>query len=240
MDKVLYIIIPAYNESENIEKLIQDWYPVIEKYNGNGLSRMVIINDGSKDNTWELLQNAALDRPLLHPISKANGGHGDTVLYGYRYAIEHHADYIFQTDSDGQTNPDEFDAFYALKAQYDAIIGERSGREDGAGRVVIENVVRLLLKLIFGVSVPDANAPFRLMKADVLKKYLPMMPEHYNLPNIMITMFFVYYKEKVTFRHITFRQRQGGTNSINYKKIFKIGMKAIKDFTQIRLVMKHK
>ena len=48
----LYIIIPAYNESENIEKTISDWYPVVESHNEEGNSRLVIINDGSKDNIW--------------------------------------------------------------------------------------------------------------------------------------------------------------------------------------------
>ena len=61
----LYIIIPAYNEEENIESLIKDWYPVIEKYNGNGESRLVIINDGSKDNTYEILKIYDKKSPYL-------------------------------------------------------------------------------------------------------------------------------------------------------------------------------
>ena len=48
MDK-LYIVIPAYNEQDNIEQVINDWYPVIEKHNGNGQSRLIVIDDGSKD-----------------------------------------------------------------------------------------------------------------------------------------------------------------------------------------------
>ena len=110
----LYIVIPAYNESENIEKTIDQWYPVVERHNDEGNSRLVIINDGSKDNTYELLQKCAATRPLLVSLDKPNGGHGPTVLYGYRYAIRQKADYIFQTDSDGQTNPDEFEPFWNL------------------------------------------------------------------------------------------------------------------------------
>ncbi|MBR2950553.1 MAG: glycosyltransferase family 2 protein [Lachnospiraceae bacterium] len=238
MDKILYIIIPAYNEEENIDKVIADWYPIVEQHNANGMSRMIIINDGSKDKTWEMLVNAAVKYPLLEPLSKANGGHGDTVLYGYKYAIEKGADYIFQTDSDGQTNPAEFEEFWGDKDRFDAIIGERSGRQDGKGRVLIENVVRFLLLLIYQVRVPDANAPFRLMKADVLKKYLPILPEHYNLPNIILTMLMVRYNERVIFKHVSFKPRQGGTNSINYRKIFKIGMRAVKDFLDIRKKIK--
>ena len=81
MDK-LYIVIPAYNEQDNIEQVINDWYPVIEKHNGDGQSRLVIIDDGSKDSTYEKLKQYAKTRPLLTPLTKPNGGHGATVLYG--------------------------------------------------------------------------------------------------------------------------------------------------------------
>ena len=95
MDK-LYIVIPAYNEQDNIEQVINDWYPVIEKHNGDGQSRLVIIDDGSKDSTYEKLKQYAKTRPLLTPLTKPNGGHGATVLYGYKYALKNDADYIFR------------------------------------------------------------------------------------------------------------------------------------------------
>lgn len=234
----LYIVVPAYNESENIEALIEDWYPVVERHNETGDSRLVIINDGSKDNTYEMLCKAAETRPLLIAQTKPNGGHGSTVLYGYRYAIEHGADYIFQTDSDGQTLPSEFDAFWDMREQYDAIIGDRSDRQDGKGRVFVEHTLLTLLRIMFGVKMPDSNAPFRLMKSELVNKYLKVMPENYNLPNVILTTCFVKFKEKVRFVHVTFRPRQGGVNSINFKKIFKIGVQAIKDFIEIKKNMK--
>ena len=234
----LYIVVPAYNESENIEALIEDWYPVVEMHNETGDSRLVIINDGSKDNTYEMLCKAAETRPLLVAQTKPNGGHGSTVLYGYRYSIEHGADYIFQTDSDGQTLPSEFDAFWDMREQYDAIIVDRSDRQDGKGRVFVEHTLLTLLRIMFGVKMPDSNAPFRLMKSELVNKYLKVMPENYNLPNVILTTCFVKFKEKVRFVHVTFRPRQGGVNSINFKKIFKIGVQAIKDFIAIKKNMK--
>ena len=87
MDK-LYIVIPAYNEQDNIEQVINDWYPIIERHNGAGQSRLVIIDDGSKDSTYEKIKQCAQKRPLLIPLTKQNGGHGATVLYGYKYAAE--------------------------------------------------------------------------------------------------------------------------------------------------------
>lgn len=230
----LYIVIPAYNEAVNIEKTIDQWYPIVEKHNDEGKSRLVIINDGSRDNTYELLQKCAAARPLLVPLDKSNGGHGPTVLFGYHYAIANGADYIFQTDSDGQTNPDEFEPFWNQRGCYDAVIGTRSVRGDGRSRKFVENVVCLLLRLIFGVKVSDANAPYRLMKTDLVDKYINKLPEDFNIPNIMFTTYFVYYKEKVKFIDISFKPRQGGTNSLNVKKIVKIGGDAVKDFCKLR------
>ena len=234
----LYIIIPAYNEEENIESLIKDWYPVIEKYNGNGESRLVIINDGSKDNTYEILKKYDKKKPLLKALTKENGGHGPTVLYGYRYALNNNADYIFQTDSDGQTVPEEFDYFWSCRKDYDAILGDRRNRQDGSSRKFVENTLRLILRLVFGIKVPDANAPFGLMKNEILKKYINRMPQDFNLPNVMLTTYFAYYKEKILFSKVTFRPRQGGKNSINVKKIIKIGCKALVDFRHLKSQMK--
>ena len=233
----LYIIIPAYNESENIKRTIEEWCPVVEKHNGGGASRLVIINDGSRDDTYEIASAECETHPLLTVLTKPNGGHGSTVLYGYRYAIEHRADYIFQTDSDGQTNPDEFEAFWKKRNTYDAIIGNRKVRGDGKSRKFVENTVCLLLRLIFGVKIPDANAPCRLMRTGLVKKYIHRLPKNYNLPNIMLTTYFVYYKEKITFLPITFKPRQAGTNSLNLKKITKIGWQAMKDFHTLKKSM---
>ena len=107
-------------------------------------------------------------------------------------------------------------------------------RGDGKSRKFVENVVCFLLRMIFGVKVSDANAPYRLMKSSLVAKYIDKLPEDFNIPNIMFTTYFVHYKEKVQFIDITFKPRQGGTNSINVKKIVKIGWKAVKDFYKLK------
>ena len=94
----LYIIIPAYNEEENIRNVVETWYPIIEKHNGDGTSRMVVIDDGSKDSTYTILSEMSGTYPMLTVLTKPNGGHGATLLYGYQYAIRQNVDYIFQTD----------------------------------------------------------------------------------------------------------------------------------------------
>ncbi len=234
MDK-LYIVIPAYNEEENIVNVVNDWYAVVEKTGPE--SRLVVVDDGSKDNTYQLLNDMAKTRPQLLPLTKVNGGHGPAVLYGYRYALGAGADYIFQTDSDGQTNPAEFDAFWQARREYDVVIGNRSVRGDGKARDFVEKVVCFLLRMYFGIKVSDANAPFRLMKADVLKKYIHRLPEDFSIPNIMFTTYFVYYGENIAFKEITFKPRQAGTTSLNVRKIVRIGWKALGDFKRLKAEM---
>jgi len=235
---MLYIVIPAYNEEENIEQCVNDWYPVVESYDGGGVSRLVIVNDGSKDRTYEKLIKLAETRPLLMPLNKVNGGHGSAVLYGYQYAVDQGADWIFQTDSDCQTDPAEFQAFWDAREEQEAVIGYRPDRGDGKDRKFVEGVVCFLLKMIFGVKVKDANAPFRLMRRELVTKYIQKLPKDFDLPNIMLTTYFVYYGHRVLFLPISFKPRRKGKNSISPKKIIKIGWKAVGDFRRLRKDMK--
>lgn len=234
----LYIVIPAYNEQENIKDVINDWYPIIEKYNGNQESRLVIIDDGSKDDTYAIMQECAKTRPLFRPIKKDNSGHGATVLYGYQYALEQGADYIFQTDSDGQTLPSEFPGFWELRENYDMLIGNRINREDGLSRVVVTKVLKLVIMLCFGITVTDANTPFRLMSRECLMKNIKCVPDGFNLSNVILSVVYAKKGQRVRYIPITFRCRQGGVNSLDLKHIIKIGMQALKDFSTINKVLK--
>ena len=231
----LYIVMPAYNEEANIENTVKMWYGILE--GKDEASRLVIADSGSSDNTHGILLNLREQYPKLLILEDTEKQHGPKVIALYDYAIKNHIDYIFQTDSDGQTNPDEFEQFWKLRKKYDGIFGYRPKRGDGKIRAFVEKVVCALLRLYFGVSVPDANAPFRLMKTDIVAKYLYNMKPDYNLPNIMMTTYFVYYHEKCRFIPISFKPRQGGKNSVNIRKIIKIGWNALKDFRELRRKM---
>ncbi len=232
MEETLYIVMPAYNEEANIKAVVEEWYPILK--NGDENSRMVIADGGSKDKTLEILYNLQKECSKLVVIPKPGTDHGTKVILLYKYAIENGSDWIFQTDSDGQTVPAEFDEFWKLRKEYDIIMGDRKKRGDGYGRKIVENVLRCYLKFFFGVMVPDANAPFRLMKSSVVNKYIGIMSDDFNLPNAILAAFFKRYKEKVAYRVVTFRPRQGGKNYMNVKRIFKIGVCSIRNFAQIR------
>lgn len=236
MPDKLYIVMPAYNEAENIRDVVEQWHPIVEKL-GNE-SKLVIFNDGSKDNTYEMMLELQREYPQFVAETKANSGHGATCIYAYKYAIEKGADYIFQTDSDGQTDPNEFWTLWENRESYDFLIGTRGGREDGLSRVFVTKTLRLIVWFIFGVWVKDANTPFRLMKRDNLNEALEIIPNDFFLSNVVISTIAVKKKKKIFWTPITFKPRQKGTNSINLKRIFKIGLKALKDFREINKKIK--
>ena len=227
----LYIVMPAYNEEETIQSVILQWYPIIEKIGGG--SKLIIIDDGSKDKTYEIMKMEAQSKPNFIPITKKNAGHGATLLYGYHYAIEAGADYIFQTDSDGQTSPEEFWNFWECRKEEDMIIGHRIHRQDGFSRIFVTKILKVVLMLCFRVNVKDANTPFRLMNAKVLQENIQLIPKDYNLSNVIVSVIYAKKKLRVKYLPITFKPRQGGVNSINMKKIFRIGKQAVKDFSKI-------
>lgn len=236
MEDTLYIVMPTYNEEANIRNVVKEWYPILKS--GNENSRLVISDGGSKDRTLDILNELKTEYPKLVVIPKPGTDHGTKVILLYKYAIEQGADWIFQTDSDGQTLPSEFSEFWKLRKKYDIIMGNRKKRGDGAGRKLVENVLRVYLKLFFGVMVPDANAPFRLMKSEVVNKYINLMPDNFNLPNAILAACFSRYKEKVTYRVVTFQPRQGGKNYMNIKRIFSIGRESIGNFAKIKKNLK--
>jgi len=237
----IYFVMPAYNEAENIENTIQQWYSVVKKLADEGEeSRLAIANDGSKDNTFAIMQGLKEKYPLFEPLDKPNSGHGATVLYLYRHAIKNGADFIFQTDSDGQTNPDEFWQMWENREEFDFQIGYRKGREDGGSRIFVTKTLRLVVWMMFHVWVTDANTPFRLMTTDKLQPIMDVIPADYFLCNVAISAIAVKWHYKIGWYTITFKPRQGGVNSINMKRIFKIGWKALSDFMTINKKLKRR
>jgi glycosyltransferase involved in cell wall biosynthesis len=220
---------PAYNEAENIENVVRQWYGIVEKLGGI----LAVFDDGSKDDTYGRMQRMAQDMPLFSPQTKANSGHGATILYAYKWALEHGADYVFQTDSDGQTLPEEFWQFWEQRSSHDIIVGVRSGRQDGMSRIAVTKILRWLLLVIFGVWVKDSNTPFRLMSKGFLQKALTIVPADFFLANVAISVIARRQKQRMLWLPITFMPRQAGVNSINLRRIVKIGIKAIADFRMI-------
>lgn len=233
MDK-LYIVMPAYNEDSVIVNIVDEWHKVIERIGHD--SKLVIFNDGSKDNTLSVLENIRSRYPSLIVISKGNTGHGSTCIFAYKYAIAENADWIFQTDSDGQTKSSDFLHFWEKRNTYDFIIGYRVKRGDGLARRFISQTLKVIILIIFKVIVKDANTPFRLMKAECLRKYMSVIPGDFFLPNTLLSVMITKNKENIFWQEITFAPRTFGISSISLAKIGKLGTTLIKQLYKLRNV----
>ena len=174
------------------------------------------------------------NRPLFEPITQTNSCHGAKALAAYHYAIDKRADFIFQTDSDGQTLPAEFEKFWTLRDSFDMVIGDRTAtRHDGAFRVFVTFTLRLMLRIIFGVNLVDPNTPFRLMNAATLKKFIDRIPDGQEHSNALIAAMYVKNNLRVKYLPVTFRQRKSGKSWVRLSRIMRIGWEALWDFIKL-------
>ena len=179
----LYIVMPAYNEEETIAEVVSKWYKVLEGKSES--SRLIVADSGSTDRTHALLLEMQSRYPQLVILDGTLKQHGPKLIAMYKYAIAQGADYIFQTDSDGQTNPDEFQAFWDLRDKYDAILGNRVVRGDGKSRKFVEKFLCFLLQSgIQGRVLPGSRLlqallqflvlPFQFLKLVIIHDFLPV------------------------------------------------------------------
>ena len=226
----LVIVVPCYNEQDNIEQLIHDYTDIVNKTG----ALLLLIDDGSKDSTVKKIESLK-HLCNIELVKKTNSGHGSTIRFGYDYAIKHGYDYIFQIDSDNQIDSNIFWQLYDKRLNYDFIIGRRVTREDGFFRLLTTKTLQFVLLLIFWTFVKDANCPFRIIKVATVAEILPFIPENYNLTNVALTTIATKQKRKMMYIDVIFKNREHGVNSINMIKIFKIGYKALLDFIKIRI-----
>jgi glycosyltransferase involved in cell wall biosynthesis len=220
----LYVVMPIYNEQASIGGVVAEWKACLDKVAPD--HRILILNDGSKDKTADVLAELAAKTPGLEVINKPNSGHGRTCIMGYGEAIGRGARWIFQIDSDGQCDPKYFESVWAKRAEYAAVYGKRIDRDDGLARKVISFFCRLATHIATGVPVRDPNVPYRLMRADILKPAIAEFPPEFGLSNILVSV--VVQKglgPKMGFVPIGFRDRTGGEPSVKWMKFVTEGLK---------------
>jgi dolichol-phosphate mannosyltransferase len=227
------VVMPVYNEAANISAVLHEWFSCLQIVSPNFV--LFAVNDGSKDETAKILATLRAELgPRLRVVNKTNSGHGLTCREGYELALAENVEWIFQIDSDGQCDPVFFNTLYRNRAGYDCVFGYRRTRDDGFGRVIVSFCCRLMLWLVTGTYLTDPNVPYRLMRAKALRKALRQVPADFQLQNIGLT-FALKQGQELTWKYfpIHFQARRGGENSINYRKIAKMGINLLRDFRRI-------
>ncbi|MFM6947833.1 MAG: glycosyltransferase family 2 protein [Aquirufa sp.] len=236
MNLDLVLVIPAYNEEGCINDVIPLWINGISKFVDQDKFKLLVVNDGSKDNTGKLLDELAGDYPNLIVKHQLNGGHGNAVVNGYKLAIEMNPTYVFQTDSDDQFEVNDFIKFWEKREQSDFILGFREDRHDDPFRLLITRILRFSLLFIYGVYIKDANIPFRLMKTTFLNKLINSLPKQTPFaPNIFIAVMAKKAKQEIFNIPVFHKERETGEVSIKHFKLLKVCWQSFKELLDFRI-----
>lgn len=206
------IIIPAYNEAANIEKVINNIVQNYPQYD------YVIINDGSTDKTEEVCANAGY-QVLNLPI---NMGIGGAVQTGYRYAKKNNYDAAVQIDGDGQHDVAFLEDMLKLleTGEADVVIGSRFVQKEGFQSSQIRRVgirfLSILARILTGVQVRDITSGYRVVNRKFIDIYANDYPADYPEPEAMIIA--AVYGGRIKEYPVIMRERENGTSSITFKK----------------------
>lgn len=206
------IIIPAYNEAANIEKVINNIVQNYPQYD------YVIINDGSTDKTEKVCINAGY-QVLNLPI---NMGIGGAVQTGYRYAKKNNYDVAVQIDGDGQHDVAFLEDMLKLleSGEADVVIGSRFVQKEGFQSSQIRRVgirfLSILARILTGVQIRDITSGYRVVNRRFIEIYANDYPADYPEPEAMIIA--AVHGGIIKEYPVIMRERENGTSSITFKK----------------------
>lgn len=206
------VIIPAYNEMENIIATVNDI-----KENAKDFD-YVIINDKSTDDTLEICKQNNLNVVNL----SLNLGIGGAVQTGYCYAFENNYDIAVQFDGDGQHDASYLGKMsdYLVENKLNMLIGSRfidkEGFQSSSMRRFGIKFFTMLIKLLTGKKITDPTSGFRMCDKEVIKVFANAYPKDYPEPETVVKI--LCYNMKVEEMPVVMRERQQGVSSISPKK----------------------
>jgi len=172
--KKISVLMPAYNEGRHIYRNIRETAKVLRQFTED--YELVIVDDGSRDNTWEEIQRASeeIDNVITFSYPE-NRGKGWALKRAFRLCS---GDWIFFLDSDLDIHPRQFDTFFQVQARTgaDVVIGSkrhpRSTLHYPLSRRLISGIYFSLVKLLFGLPLRDTQTGIKLFKRVVLEKIM--------------------------------------------------------------------
>jgi len=157
------VLLPIHNEGESIEATIREIYSELSSFTR---VQFILCEDGSIDNTKEVLRRIAQEIPAKLLLSDARKGYSKAVQDGM-FATD--APYLLCLDSDGQCDPKDFRRIYEARNEADVLIGWRVHRADNWMRKAMSGVFFCLWKVLYRCSIHDPSCPFMLARRDVVQ-----------------------------------------------------------------------
>lgn len=211
MNEVL-IIIPAYNEAGNIEKVVDHIIADYPQYD------YIVVNDGSQDDTREICRK----RGYQYLNLSINLGIGGAVQTGYRYAKDKGYEVAVQIDGDGQHDIAYLERMlpYLRSGEADIVIGsrfvEKQGFQSSAARRMGIRILSGLIYLCTGCHIKDVTSGFRAVNQKFIKIYAENYPNDYPEPEAIVSA--VMHGGVIKECPVVMRERESGTSSINLVK----------------------
>ena len=165
----LSVVMPAYNEQENIRRSIEAF--AVYQHQVNDFE-MIVVDDGSTDQTAQLVRQAMLTHSFVRLIAlPQNQGYGAALWSGLKSAVMSR---VFFTDSDMQFDPSDLALFLRLSPYADLILGYRAKRSDPWSRRLNARVWSAMVEATLGVKVRDLNCAYKLFHRSVLEHITPL------------------------------------------------------------------
>lgn len=215
----LIVILPVFNEEAVIADVVGAWTAVLDSLGMEYSLR--VRNDGSRDGTAAVLDG--LTHPRLEVIHSENRGHGPTLLAEYRRAARE-AEWVFQSDSDGEIPASAFPDFWAARAEADLIIGERSTRGGPLSRRLLTAATRIMVRTLFGPGLRDVNCPFRLMRAETFAPLFDRLRDDRFAPNVLISAHAVRRRLPIRRFPVLYTPRRTGEVSIRKLRLLRAAL----------------
>ena len=221
MDKKL-VIIPTYNEKENIENITRTTFSL-------GDYHILVIEDNSPDGTADIVKRLMEEFPDRLFIIERKGklGLGTAYITGFKWALEHGYDYVFEMDADFSHNPEDLARLYEACAVNGADLAVGSRYCKGVNvlnwpmsRLLMSYYGSAYVRIILGIPVHDTTAGFKCYKADTLRA-IDFSKIHHIGYGFQIEMKFTVWKLGFTIKEVSiiFKDRTLGTSKMS-KGIF--------------------
>lgn len=215
------VIIPTYDEADNIHRIIPD---ILNQ--GEGVE-VLVVDDNSPDGTSSVVEKIMGSDSRVHLIKRPGKmGLGTAYVEGFRYACSHRYDYAFEMDADFSHDPAEIPEFIKRMDRYDLVIGSRYAN---GVRVVNWPIRRLLLsylanvytRVITGLPLKDATGGFKCYRRAVLES-IDLDSIHSNGYSFQIEMSFKAWKRgfRLCEIPITFVDRRAGVSKMSKKIVY--------------------
>ncbi len=212
---LLTLVIPSYNEAESLQHYIQELLFIAEQENW----AIILVDDGSKDNTHQVLE-PHLSNPRFTLIKhKLNRGYGGAIKSGIRNV---QTKYCVTIDADGQHQlADVISMLTNMKAtDADLIVGNRKGSNaSGWYRELGKSIIRRVAKIMMPLTIYDINSGMKMYDTSLAQQYINLCPDTMAFSDI-ITLIFIYKRNLVLEIPIKIKSRAAGVSTINIKTAF--------------------